>query len=161
MKRMLIHLAYPSARASTIFDSGLRERITRAIADSEARHTAQIRFAVEANLSFADLWRGVSARERAIDVFSELRVWDTAGNNGVLIYLLLADRDVEIVADRAFNDVISGDVWESVCQEMEGHFAHGDFDSGALEGIARVGAICEQHAAGEGQQCLPDEPVML
>src|SRR5687767_441551 len=96
------------------------QAIEKAIAKSEKRHGGEIRFAVEAALDVPALLRGQSAHGRALEVFSELRVWDTEANNGVLIYLLLADRDVEIVADRGVNRRVGPQGWEAACREMEG-----------------------------------------
>ena len=138
-------------------------QIERAIADAEARHSAQIRFAVEHALDLHALLRGESARERAIEVFAALRVWDTEHNNGVLIYLLLADRDVEIVADRGIHKRVSSGAWEEVCREMEAAFRQGRFEAGVLGGIARVSQYLETHFPRQapGPNELPDRPAVL
>ena len=93
---------------------------------------------VEGALDGAPLFRNQPARERALDVFSQLRIWDTAHNNGVLIYLLLADRDVEIVADRGIDAKVGAAGWEKICQEMETDFRAGDFERGVIKGIEAV-----------------------
>lgn len=135
--------------------------IEQKIRDMEAGHTGQIRFAVEATLDWPPLIRGQSARARALEHFSALRIWDTEHNNGVLIYVLLADRDVEIVADRDINRRVSGDEWEAICHTMERHFADNAFEQGALAGIEAVGAHLKRHYAGRGANELSDAPVIL
>jgi uncharacterized membrane protein len=130
----------------------------------EQSHAGQIRFAVEAALDLKPLLAGQAARERAIEVFSNLRVWDTEHNNGVLIYLLLAERDVEIVADRGIHIKLGPAVWEAVCQEMETAFRQGKFEEGVIAGIRRVGAHLAQHYPQIGSNKineLPDKPVLI
>jgi uncharacterized membrane protein len=117
--RFLRHLLALPGAVARAFPGNVVQRIEQAIGESEKLHDGEIRFAVEAALDPAQLWRGVTARGRAIAVFSELGVWDTERNNGVLIYLLLAERDVEIVADRGFNGKVSAEEWEQVCRGME------------------------------------------
>jgi uncharacterized membrane protein len=109
------------------------------------------------------LLRNQSARGRAIDMFSLLRVWDTEHNNGVLLYLLLADRDVEIVADRGISRHVAPDEWERICREMERAFRQGRFEEGVLAGIRTVSAHLVRHHPGEGKRLneLPDAPVVL
>jgi uncharacterized membrane protein len=141
----------------------LLDKIEQTIRECEATHAGQIRFAVEHALDLPELLRGTSARERAVDVFSMLRVWDTEQNNGVLIYLLLADRDVEIVADRGVHARVGTDGWERVCQAMEGAFRRGDFEGGVLEGIRAVSTHLRYHypAGGLPSNELPDWPAVL
>lgn len=138
--------------------------IEQAIKQSEIRHEGEVRFAVEAALDTLPLLRNQSARDRAIEMFSQLRVWDTEHNNGVLIYLLLADRDVEIVADRGINVKIGGEEWERICREMETAFRQGRFESGVIAGINAVGSHLQKHfgTKREGRENeLPDTPVIL
>ncbi len=136
--------------------------IEAAIRASESAHQGQIRFVVEAALDGVPLLRAQSARDRAIDVFSLLRVWDTDHNNGVLIYLLLADRDVEIVADRGISSRVGQD-WERICRDMERAFREGQFEQGVLDGIRAVGAHLARHYPSQGRSPneLPDSPVVL
>ena len=137
--------------------------IEAAIRASEMTHHGQIRFAVEAALDLLPLLRNQSARGRAIDVFSLLRVWDTEHNNGVLIYLLLADRDVEIVADRGVSHLVAPAEWERICRDMERAFRDGRFEEGVLAGIRAVSAHLVRHYPGESKSLneLPDQPVVL
>lgn len=161
--RMLRHLFYPKWLAARAFPRETMARIATAVAESERGHAGEIRFVVEGALDFLPLMRGETARERALQVFSSLHVWDTQANNGVLVYLLLADRDVEILADRGFNGRVDGREWEAVCREMEGHFARGEFERGALAGIARVDALARRHfpVSGDDSNELPDEPAAI
>ena len=143
--RMLKHLAYPDWWVSRRFPVAVMDRLEAAISASEASHQAEIRFAVEASLPGGLLWRGVTARQRALALFGELGVWDTAANNGILVYLLLADRNVEIVADRGFNGKVEAAEWTVICTLMEQRFVADDFADGALLGIDRIHALAQQH----------------
>lgn len=145
IKRIFKHLLYPRWLVRQTFPDAVMDRIEAAVSQSERAHHGEIRFAVEGALDFMPLWRGVCARERARAVFAELGVWDTEANNGVLIYLLLADRDVEIVADRGFNACVTPAQWTAICLEMETCFSRGEFEAGALRGIAGVDALLCQH----------------
>src|SRR5882757_9715776 len=122
IKRIAKHLVQHHWRAKQIFPQNVLDRIEQAIKQSETTHSGQVRFVVEGALDGAPLFRDQPARERALDIFSQLRIWDTAHNSGVLIYLLLADRDVEIVADRGIDAKVGADKWEEICKEMETQF---------------------------------------
>src|SRR6476659_3256049 len=122
------HLLKHHWRVRRLFPPPVLDRIERAIKAGEATHSGQVRFVVEGALDGRPLIRNQPARERALDVFSHLRIWDTAHNNGVLIYLLLADRDVEIVADRGIHAKVGDEGWESICRAMEAEFASGQFE---------------------------------
>lgn len=145
------------------FTTDVRGRIEDAIAAVERRHAGEIRFAVETAYDLPDLWYGTTPRERAVQVFGLLGVWDTAENNGVLIYVLMADRDVEIVADRAIAARVAQPDWDAVCRDMEGHFRAGRYAEGAEAGIAGVGALLARHfpAQGGDRNEQPDAPVFL
>ena len=161
--RALKHLLYGPLQVTSRFPKASLERITSAIAASEARHGGEIRFAVEASLDTWPLLRGQTARDRAVEVFSSLRVWDTEENNGVLLYILLADHDVEILADRGIHAKVGDRGWEEVAQAMEAEFRAGRFEAGALKGIEAVGKLLERHypkAAGDLNE-LPDRPAIL
>ena len=163
IKRIGRHLIEHRWRVRRDFPPRVLDAIERAIRAGEATHSGQIRFVVEGALDGAPLFRNQPARERAIDVFSHLRIWDTAHNNGVLIYLLLADRDVEIVADRGINAKVGSAGWEAICREMELDFAAGRFEQGAIKGIEAVSRELAKHfphAAG-GPNELPDRPVVM
>jgi uncharacterized membrane protein len=122
-----------------------------------------VRFVVEGALDGAPLFRNQSARVRALDIFSQLRIWDTVHNNGVLIYLLLADQDFEIVADRGIDTMVGHAGWEKICQEMEADFRSGHFERGVIKGIEAVSRELAAHfpKTGGGPNELPDAPVVM
>jgi uncharacterized membrane protein len=132
-------------------------RITDAIAASEREHSGEIRFAVEASLPWSYLWKNLPARSRALMVFSKLRVWDTEANNGVLIYVLLADRHVDIVADRGIAARVPQAQWNAVRDAMLEKFRAGDFSDGALVGVQGVGALLAAHYPAPAEQENPNE----
>lgn len=162
--RLCRHLAATPWGLRRAFPAPALAAIEAAIASSEARHGGEIRFAVEAALPPAAVLRGQTARERAIEVFSLLRVWDTEANNGILIYLLLADRDVEIVADRGLQAGIGNAEWEEVCRRMEAVLRRGAFGEAVLAGIETATRLLAEHCpkkgTGPGNQ-LPDRPAVF
>ncbi len=163
VKRIARHLLHHRWLQQRIFTPAVLARIEQAIRSGEATHAGQLRFVVEGALDGAPLFRNQSARERALDLFSHLRTWDTAHNNGVLIYLLLADRDVEIVADRGIDAKVGKDGWERICRAMEADFRDGRFEQGVLAGIAAVSRELARHfppQAGTPNE-LPDRPVVM
>jgi uncharacterized membrane protein len=137
--------------------------IEQTVKAGETTHSGQVRFVVEGALDGAPLFHDQPARERALDIFSNLRIWDTAHNNGVLIYLLLADRNVEIVADRGIDAKVGTAGWEKICKEMEADFRAAKFESGAIKGIAAVSRLLAAHFPGHGggPNELPDAPVVI
>lgn len=164
--RILRHFITGRTAVRRLFPHTSLVAIEQAIKRSEISHEGEVCFAVEAALDTLPLLRDQPARERAVEVFSQLRVWDTEHNNGVLVYLLLADRDVEIVADRGINVKVSGEEWERICREMETAFCQGHFESGVIAGISAVGSHLQKHflTAREregGENELPDTPVIL
>lgn len=161
--RALRHLFSTRWGTRRRFTVEVRRRIEAAIAGLEARHAGEIRFAIETALDLPELWDGVMSRERAVNVFGQLGVWDTAGNNGVLIYVLMADRVVEIVADRAIAARVAQGEWDALCRAMEVHFRAGRFAEGSEAGIAGVGALLARHFPGQGGDAneQPDRPVLL
>ncbi len=165
IKRIFRHLLYPQWLMRRAFPDAVMNRIEAAVAASEQTHAGEIRFAVEGALDIFPLLRGISARERALALFAQLGVWDTEANNGVLIYLLLADRDVEIVADRGLNSLVMASQWESICRELEAKFACGELEAGALLGIERVGSVLRRHFpvrhGADDVNELPDRPVRV
>jgi uncharacterized membrane protein len=163
LMRILKHLWYGNMHVSNRFPKAALDRIQAAVAAAEARTSGEVRFAVEASLDPKPLFAGQAARERALEVFGSLGVWDTEANNGVLIYLLLADRDVEIVADRGIHAKVGAAGWEEVCKAMEAEFRAGRFEEGTLKGIAAVGRLLEAHfpKAGQDPNELPDRPALI
>jgi uncharacterized membrane protein len=157
------HLIEHRWRARRIFTPTVLDNIEQAIKAGEATHAGQVRFVVEGALDGAPLFRGQPARERALDQFAHLRIWDTAHNNGVLIYLLLADRDVEIVADRGIDAKVGAEGWENICREMEADFKAGHFERGVIKGIEAVSRELAKYfpAKDGGRNELPDQPVVI
>jgi uncharacterized membrane protein len=163
VKRLLSHLMTPSWSVRRVLPEQAFDAIQQAIERSERTHRGEVRFAVEAALDLFDLLRGMTAHERAVQVFSQLGVWDTEENNGVLIYLLLADHDFEIVADRGLHRLVGAEGWEPIARRMEAAFRAGDFQRGIVEGIEAVGEVLARHyPRREGDRNeLPDRPVVL
>jgi uncharacterized membrane protein len=164
IRRSLRHLCSTPLQLRRSFPARTLARIEQAIKDCEQRHAGQIRFAVEAALPAHRVRAGCTPRQRALEVFAQLGVWDTEHNNGVLVYVLLADRAVEIVADRgvAGGRVAAGE-WQAACRLMEQHFRAGAFEPGAVAGIEAVAEVLARHppgARGPGNE-LPDAPVLL
>jgi hypothetical protein len=161
MKRLLSHLTTTRWQVRRAFPERVLGAIEAAIRAAEKNHGGEIRFAIEGDLPTLDVLRRCSPRERALQVFAHLGVWDTHANNGVLIYVLYADRDVEIVADRGFNNLVSSEEWTRVCSKMETLFRAGDFERGVAEGIAAVSHLIARHFPTTDRNELPDRPVML
>lgn len=145
------------------FTPSVLARVEAAIREVESQHAGEIRFAVEASLDLPRLLRNEPPRVRALEVFARLGVWDTAENNGVLIYVVLADRDVEILADRGIAARVTQDDWERVCREMEGHYSAGRFEEGSIAGVRSVGLLLARHFPGGRPDAdeLPNQPVLL
>ncbi|MGH8679926.1 MAG: TPM domain-containing protein [Burkholderiales bacterium] len=161
--RFLRHLLMDSWSVRRAFPRRAMEAIERAIVEQERRHEGELRFAVEAALPLTDFARGVSAHERAIDVFGRLRVWDTEQNCGVLIYLLLADKRVEIVADRGIHHRVGAAAWEAICGAMQREFAAGRFEHGAIVGVQAISDLLATHypPRGENPDELANRPVVV
>ena len=160
--RIFRHLFSTMWSTRLAFSTSSLRAIERAIRETEATHEGQVRFAVEHALDLSQLVAGQTAQARALELFSRLRVWDTQHNNGVLIYLLLADRDVEIVADRGIHLRV-GTGWEAICHRMEERFRNGEYEAGVIEGIRAVGEHLVRHYPSQraGPNELPDKPVVL
>jgi uncharacterized membrane protein len=163
IKRIGRHLLHHRWRERRDFPPKTLAAIEQAIKAGEVSHSGQVRFVVEGALEGAPLFRNQPARERALDIFSHLRIWDTADNNGVLIYLLLADRDVEIVADRGIDAKVGTAGWEKICVEMEAQFRAGNFEGGVIRGVEAVSRELAAHfpRSGGGPNELPDAPVVI
>jgi uncharacterized membrane protein len=143
--RWLHHWSKTPRSVRSMFSEETLGRIQQAIADSEKSHSGEIRFAIEPALPWSYLKRDAPVRERAAMVFSKLRVWDTEQNNGVLIYVELADRSIEIIADRGIARHVSRARWEAICNSMREHFRQGQFETGALSGVQAVGVLLAEH----------------
>ena len=163
LSRIVRHLLTTDGKLTRTFPEADLAAIEKSTAAGELRHSGEIRFAVEAALDTAALLQGESARERAIEVFANLHVWDTAQNNGVLIYLLLADRDVEIVADRGIHSKVGDAQWEAICRTMETALGQGRYRDAVIKGIEAVAEQLALHfpASGAAVNEVLDKPALL
>ena len=161
--RILKHLCTTGLHLRSRFPRETLETIEQEIEKSEALHSGELRFAVETALDLPPLLQGLHSRQRALDVFSLLRVWDTETNSGVLIYLLLADHKVEIVADRGIAAKVEQSEWGTICREMEQAFRSGDFKAGSMLGVQRISTLLAQHfpAGSRNPNELPNKPFIL
>jgi len=161
--RLLRHLFARAAHRTYPQDS--LQRIAEAVGEGERRHRGEICFAVESVLPAFDVLRGRDARHRALEVFAQLRVWDTQANNGVLVYLLLADHRIEIVADRGLDTLVSAEQWRGICLLMEERLKAGEPEAAAVRGVAAVSDLLAEHfprAPGDADENeLPDLPRIL
>ncbi len=162
MRRILRHLITDYWTVRRAFPASTLSTIEKAIAQGERMHAGELRFVVESSLPFGLLIKGVDARARAVKLFAELGVWDTEGNSGVLIYVLLADRRVEIVADRGIHQRVGESAWTGICKSMQEAFRARQFEAGALEGITAVSALLAKHFPADrlNRNELPDRPVI-
>lgn len=163
IQRMLRHLAMTRRQVDHAFPRDALASIEQAIKESEAAHLGQVRFVVEGALDTAPLFSGQSARTRAINLFSMLRIWDTEHNSGVLIYVLLADRAVEIVADRGIHVKAGERAWVAICHQMEKAFKAGNFKAGAVAGIQAVSRQLADYfpAGAHDANDLSDRPLVV
>jgi uncharacterized membrane protein len=162
--RWIRHLFLDAILMRRAFPPSALAEIERAVADQEKRHRGQLRVVLEGGLSLAALLARQSARSRALELFARLGVWDTEDNAGVLIYVLLADRDLEIVADRGIHARVGQAAWEEICATMEREFAAGRYLPGLLAGLVAVSDLLERHfPAGSGRNLdeLPNAPAVL
>lgn len=162
--RMPRHLFSTRAGTHRLFPPALLAEIEQACAAAEAHHLGELRFAVETALPLAALWHGITPRERALAVFAQLHIWDTQDNNGVLIYVLRADRAVEIIADRGISAQVGEAEWREVCREVEAHYRAGRYVDGSLAAVSGVARLIARHfptGIAEERQDLPIQPVLL
>jgi uncharacterized membrane protein YgcG len=164
LQRILQHRWLDETDAQRALGEAAIERLHEQVRASERRHSGEIRLCVEAGLPLSYLWRGASARERAVQMFGKLRVWDTEHNNGVLIYLLLAEHRIEVVADRGLARQVPQAHWDSLVAGMREDFRAGRFEAGLQRAVAEVDALLAQHfPLAEGQANpneLPDAPLL-
>jgi uncharacterized membrane protein len=161
--RVWRHITTTTSVAKRAFPTATLDAITAAVMAGEQTHRGEVRLVVEKSLPFAAVWAGVTNRQRALAMFAECGVWDTADNSGVLIYVNLAERKVDIVADRGIDRCIDSATWKAVCDTMTAGFAQGNFHDSTLAAIARVNALLRTHFPANGSRPneLPDRPVML
>lgn len=163
MFRVIRHLLTAQWLLWRQFPRSVLARIERSVTEHEKRHDGELRFVVEGGLPWVNLLRGQVARARAVDLFGALRVWDTEHNSGVLIYLLLSDRAVEILADRGIQARVGNQAWEKICAQMRDQFASGDFEAGSIYGVRKISDLLAEHfpPLGGNPNELPDKPVVL
>lgn len=161
--RIFRHLLTPEWVARRAFPAAVRDRIEGVIKASEATHRGEIRFSVEGGFDLVPLLRGVTARSRALALFSELRVWDSKENTGVLLYLQLVDRQFEIVADRGINARVRQDEWDAICRQVEIAFQEHRYEDGVISGLREISALLARHfpARPINADELPNQPVVL
>jgi len=163
MKRLLQHLIHIPLLAHRAFPAATCEQIRQAVAAGEARHRGEIRFVVEGSWPPGDVLAGKTTSQRALEVFGLSRVWDTEENTGVLIYALLCERQVQVLADRGINARVPPATWDVLCQQLLKDYAAGAFESGTVKAITTLSDILAEHfpATGERSNELPDEPLVL
>ena len=163
LKRIWRHILMSEIRVKRRFPEAVLNGIQSAVQLSESTHSGEIRVVVEGELTWAQLLTDMTPRARALEVFSGLRVWDTEHNNGVLIYVLLADRIVEIVADRGIHRHAGDEVWRDICKLVQAEFRAGRFEDGGVKGVTAISALLRKHFSydGENSNELPDKPLLL
>lgn len=172
LRRIGRHLCCTRARTRALFPQAVLAQIERACADAEAHHVGEIRFAIETALPFAALWHGTTPRARAVQLFAHLHMWDTPHNNGVLIYVLRADRAIEIVADRGISAHVADEEWQAICREVQTLYRQERYADGSRAAVAAVAALLIRHfpAGGPGFAAasehgpgneLPIQPILL
>ena len=162
--RLLKHRLHDESDARRVLSKDALARIEARVAASEQHHSGEIRVVVEAGLPLSYLRRGASPRDRAIALFGKLGVWDTERNNGVLIYLLIAEHAIEIVADRGLNRHVAASEWAGIAEAMKNAFRNGEFESGLLRAVDAVDALLVRHFARQAGDSdvneLPDAPLV-
>jgi uncharacterized membrane protein len=165
LQRWMAHALTTPLHSRRAFPPPVLKAIRAAIETAEAGHTGEILFVAEGSVPWSFLRRAAPVRRRALALFSELRAWDTENNNGVLIYVGLADRAVEIVADRGIAHRVDAETWHRICQALQERCARGDYEGGAVAAVREVGALLQQHfPLGPGQvrtNEIPDRPLAL
>ncbi len=161
--RLLRHVLLPDWWRRRVFAAADLAAIGEAIAACETLHRGELRFVAEASLPLSALWRDESPRRRAADLFASLRIWDTEENSGILIYVQLAERRVEILADRGITARVPQAEWDAICRGMEAGFRDGRWRQGAVQAVTRAGDLLARHfpARADNPNELPDPPLML
>ena len=161
--RLKKHLFTTSAAGHETFPRLTLKAIEAVITDGERRHRAEVRLIIEHALPWKEILRDTSARQRAMDLFARYRVWDTEENCGVLVYINLADRKVEIVADRAVARLIVQEEWDAVCRTMTEGFAREAFRDSTAAAIEQLNTLLQEHypARGAHPNQLANHPILL
>jgi uncharacterized membrane protein len=163
LSRWLKHAFMPPWRWRLSFSAAVLNEIEKAVKHSESQHRGELRFAIENALAPGWVWHGMNARHRATEVFSNLRIWDTEENSGVLIYIMLADREVHILADRGINKCVAQPEWDRIARIMQNEFSKGDFRQGSLQGIEGITSLLATYfpANSDNTNELPNRPVII
>ncbi|HEX7634392.1 MAG TPA: TPM domain-containing protein [Noviherbaspirillum sp.] len=163
LSRLLRHLCTTSGAGKRAFPASTLKAIERAITEGESQHRAEVRIIVEPALSAQAVLQHVSSRERARELFTHYRIWDTEENCGVLVYVNLADRKVEIVADRGAGLKVAANDWHAVCRTMTQGFAQGDFHDSMIAALSQLNGLLQKHYPNDGSDRneLTDKPIIL
>lgn len=163
LKRALRHLFTTSRAGKKAFPEATLQAIQEVITEGEKLHRAEVQLIVEPSLPLSEIWEGTSSRERAIDLFSLHRIWDTEENSGILIYIDLADHQVEIVADRGIDHITTSDEWASVCRTMTSGFAQGSYQDSVIAALKLLNDILHDHLPDTENlpNQLPNRPIIL
>jgi uncharacterized membrane protein len=163
VKRALRHAGSSAADARRAFPPATLKAVTEAITAGEQTHRGEVRLIVEKALPVGAAWAGMSSRQRALALFADYGIWDTEENCGVLVYVNLAEHQVEILADRGIDRKIDEATWQQVCKTLTAGYARGEFHDSTLAAIGQVNALLREHFPGDGPRPnqLPDEPLML
>jgi uncharacterized membrane protein len=161
--RLIRHLVETRFATRRRFTPQVLDHIEAAVAAAEGAHCGELRMVIETDLDAWAIISGKTARQRALEVFAGCHVWDTEQNNGVLLYVLCADRAVEIIADRGFNGLVTAVEWSGVCRSMEAEFRHGRWEQGAIAGVEAAARLLARHFPGGAERSneLPDRPALL
>lgn len=165
--RALRHVKTSKSHGKRAFPSATLAAIQTIITAGEDKHRAEIRLIVEPSLDLAAIMGGMTSRERAGELFTDYRIWDTEENCGVLIYINLADHQVEIIADRGIARLVPADHWHAVCKTMTDGFAQGLYHDSVVNGLQQLNAILKKYfPEGESTQSpqsnqLSNQPILL
>jgi uncharacterized membrane protein len=163
MSRLLQHLLHTPLTTRRAFPAAVQEGIRCAVQAGEQGHRGEIRFVVEGDWPLGEVLSGKTVRARALEIFGLAKVWDTEENTGLLVYVLLCEHKVEILADRGLHAATAAGTWETICTALADAFRRGEFEAGANQAITAISAVLQQHfpAAGVRHNELPDTPVVL
>ncbi|RQO55854.1 hypothetical protein DBR47_18425 [Paucibacter sp. KBW04] len=157
LKRLLKHRWIDHGDVRRALPLATEQALEAQVKASESHHSGEICICVEAGLPLSYLWKKLRARQRALTLFGKLRVWDTEANNGVLIYLLLADNAIEIVADRGLNNRVSAEQWQGVVERLREHLGQGRFQEGLHQAVLEVDRLLSEHFPLAPGQSNPNE----
>ena len=163
LKRLWRHWNSTAAKGRKAFPPQSLAALGAAITQGELSHRGEVRLVVECSMPAEMLWAGVSNRQRALALFADYAIWDTEDNCGVLIYVNLADRKVDIVTDRAIQRAIAPAGWQAICASLTSAFARGEYEAGTLAAVGQINALLRQHFPADGARAneLPDRPIVL